>query len=326
MPKVDIVVPCYNYGRFLTTCVRSVLDQSVHDIRVLIIDDASTDDSLAVARKLASDDPRVSIIAHSHNKGHIATYNEGIAWASADYFLLLSADDLLVTDALQRASQIMDENADVVLTYGDCIVWHDDQPFSAVEQKPDYTWKLRDLIHEMCRTAVNFVPTPTAIGRTKVQQEVGGYRSSLPHAGDLEMWLRYAAHGSVAQISAVQAIYRKHNTAMSNSYYKRMLSDYRQRKQAFDSFFDEYRGRLPDSAYLCRIAGQTLAKRMFRSGIGTVRRGHMVDGIQLILAATIIGFQSVRPSALHRSLNIPPSPVNDRRHRSREQTEAHREA
>lgn len=300
MPKVDIVVPCYNYGRFLTACVKSALEQSVRDIRVLIIDDASTDDSLIVAKELARDDPRVSVIAHSQNKGHIETYNEGIAWAAADYFLLLSADDMLVAGALQRATKIMDENADVVLTHGDCIAWRDDRPLPVVEQAHDYTWKRHDLIFEMCGTAVNLVPTPTAIGRTKTQKAVGGYRASLPHAGDLEMWLRYAAHGSVAQISAVQAIYRKHAAAMSNSYYKRMLLDYRQCQQAFDSFFDEYHARLTDSSYLRRVTAQTLAKRMFRNGIGVFRRGHIVEGIQLVRAAAAVGYQSVRVAALRK--------------------------
>ena len=46
MSKVDVIVPCYNYARFLEECVRSVLDQSVKDVRVLIIDDASADESL----------------------------------------------------------------------------------------------------------------------------------------------------------------------------------------------------------------------------------------------------------------------------------------
>ena len=49
MAKVDIVVPCYNYGRFLAACVASVLNQSIADLRVLIIDDASTDNSVSVA-------------------------------------------------------------------------------------------------------------------------------------------------------------------------------------------------------------------------------------------------------------------------------------
>src|ERR1700754_1240130 len=117
MAKVDILVPCYNYGRFLDGCVRSVLDQSVRDVRVLIIDDASSDDSLAAAEKLDDADHRVSVVAHAQNKGHIQTYNEGIDWADSDYFLLLSADDLLVQGALARATAIMDENQDIGLTY-----------------------------------------------------------------------------------------------------------------------------------------------------------------------------------------------------------------
>ena len=100
MAKVDIIVPCYNYGRFLERCVRSVLDQSVRDLRVLIIDDASSDEFMSVAKKLAENDPRVSIIAHPQNRGHIATYNEGLLdWATSDYSLLLSADDVLTPGA-----------------------------------------------------------------------------------------------------------------------------------------------------------------------------------------------------------------------------------
>lgn len=315
MPKVDIVVPCYNYGRFLTACVRSVLDQSVRDLRVLIIDDASTDDSLALANDLARDDGRVSVVTHSQNRGHIATYNEGIAWASGDYFLLLSADDLLVPGALERATRIMDENPGVVLTHGNCITWHDDQPFPALEPKPDYTWKRHDLLQEICKTAVNSVPTPTAIGRTKIQQLIGGYRPSLPHAGDLEMWLRYAAHGSIAQISAVQAIYRKHTTAMSNSYYRRMLSDYQQCQQAFDSFFEEYGDDLPDSAGLRSAARRALAKRTFRSGLGQFRRGQVLEGLQLVRAAAAIGYPSVRRSA-RRNPQQHASDIHDRHHQA----------
>lgn len=285
MAKIDVVVPCYNYARFLKSCVSSVLEQSVRELRVLIIDDDSTDNSLSVARRLAQDDSRVSVFAHSQNKGHIRTYNEGIEWASSDYFLLLSADDLLVAGALERATEVMDRNPDVVLTHGDCIVWHDDHPLPVVEFEQNYTWSRHDLIKEICATAVNSVPTPTAIGRTRVQKEIGGYRASLPHSGDMEMWLRFAANGSVARINAVQAIYRKHSTAMSNAYFAEQRSDYLQRQQAFDSFFDEYDGRLRDSGELRPMARRALANRVFRSGVGLLRRGRVNDGLRLIREA-----------------------------------------
>jgi glycosyltransferase involved in cell wall biosynthesis len=285
MAKIDVLIPCYNYGRFLNSSVGSVLEQSVRDLRVLIIDDASTDDSLSVATKLAKDDPRVGVITHHRNKGHISTYNEGIAWAAADYFLLLSADDLLAAGALERAIEIMDGNPDVVLTHGECIDWHENHPLPVVATKQAYSWSRHDLISEICTTGVNLVATPTAVARTRVQKEVGGYKESLPHSGDMEMWLRFAAHGAVARIDAVQAIYRKHSTAMSNAYFAKMPSDYRQRQQAFDSFIAECGNRLTNSRILRSEAARVMANQAFRNAVGLLRRGHLNEGFQLIWAA-----------------------------------------
>ena len=62
MSRVDVVIPCYNYGRFLAGCVAGVLDdQPGVDVRVLIIDDASQDDSAEVAQKLAAADDRIEV-------------------------------------------------------------------------------------------------------------------------------------------------------------------------------------------------------------------------------------------------------------------------
>jgi glycosyltransferase involved in cell wall biosynthesis len=284
MAKVDVVVPCYNYARFLEGCVRSVLNQSVKDVRVLIIDDASSDDSLLVARKLAQADPRVTVVGHAENIGHIDTYNEGIAWASAEYYLLLSADDLLVPGALERAVEVMDANPDVVLTYGECIQWHDHLPIPDIKPMQDYSWKRHDLLKQLCVTTIS-ISTCTAIARTKTQKTIGGYRASLPHTGDLEMWLRFAANGSVARINAVQGIYRKHSAAMSNAYYAERMRDFEQTKLAFDSFFDEYENSLNNSRSLRIVARRTLARRMFVRGIAFLIRTRLNDGRRLIRAS-----------------------------------------
>lgn len=72
-PTVSVVMPCYRYGHFLPGAVRSVLDQTDVDAEVLIVDDASPDDSGEVAEALAAADPRVRVLRHAENKGHIAT-------------------------------------------------------------------------------------------------------------------------------------------------------------------------------------------------------------------------------------------------------------
>ena len=69
-PTVSVVIPCYRYGRFLPGCVRSVLGQEHVDVRVLIIDDASPDDSAQVAARLAAEDERVEFRRHRVNAGH----------------------------------------------------------------------------------------------------------------------------------------------------------------------------------------------------------------------------------------------------------------
>ena len=119
--SVDVVVPCYRYGHFLRECVESVLNQSGVNVRVLIIDDASPDNTAELSTALVNEDPRVGFIRHRENKGHITTYNEGIEWASADYFLLLSADDYLLPGALSRAAELMDAHPEVGLTFGNVI-------------------------------------------------------------------------------------------------------------------------------------------------------------------------------------------------------------
>ncbi|HMF67269.1 MAG TPA: glycosyltransferase family 2 protein [Phyllobacterium sp.] len=284
MAKVDVVVPCYNYARFLEGCVRSVLNQSVKDVRVLIIDDASSDDSLLVARKLAQADPRVTVVGHAENMGHIDTYNEGIAWASAEYCLLLSADDLLVPGALERAVEVMDANPDVVLTHGECIQWHDHLPIPDIDPVQNHAWERHDLLKQLCATAKN-IWTPTVIARTKTQKIIGGYSSSLPHTGDLEMWLRFAANGSVAYVNAVQAIYRTHSAQMSNAYSTGRMRDFWETKLAFDSFFDEYENSLENSRVLRIVARRALARRIFVSGVELLVRMRLNDGLRLIRAS-----------------------------------------
>jgi glycosyltransferase involved in cell wall biosynthesis len=281
MTKVDVVVPCYNYGSFLETCVRSVLDQSISDVRVLIIDDASSDNSVSKANDLARSDCRVSVISHSKNCGHIATYNEGIAWASADYFLLLSADDLLVPGALQRATRIMDEHPDIVLTHGKHIIWQDNLPVPKVPPEPSYRWTRHNLILETCDTGYNLVATAGAIARTRVQKAIGGYRPYLPHSGDLEMWLRFCSQGVVARIDAVQCIYRKHSSNMSIEYQRSKLPDYQQRKAAFDSFFEQNGNSIPGSKALREKANRAIAEQAYWTGVGQLLRGNTSSSRQL---------------------------------------------
>lgn len=229
MPTFDVVVPCYNYARYLEHCVRSVLDQEGADVRVLIIDDCSSDDSPVVGRRLASEDSRVEFRRHEQNKGHIATYNEGlIGWAKADYCLLMSADDALAPGAFNRALKLFETSPDVGLVFGKARIITREGAFEFPPGN-DFTsaqiMRGDDFLKYCSELCGNPVPTPTAIVRTVLQQRLGGYRGDLPHTGDLEMWMRFAKHGSVGFVRSVQGEYRRHASNMSRQYYKQVLGD-----------------------------------------------------------------------------------------------------
>jgi glycosyltransferase involved in cell wall biosynthesis len=235
MATIDVIVPCYNYGLFLRECVTSVLAQSFQSVRVLIIDDASTDATPVVARQLVLEDSRVSFIRHAENKGHIATYNEGLAWASADYMLLLSADDYLLPGALARAAALMDAHPEAGFTFGRYISLYPGDPSPVLPKDHRHEgWRLlAGLEFVALNGARNDVATATAVVRTSLQKQIGGYSPDLPHAGDMEMWLRFALHGPVGFIETEQAVYRRHERNMSHATNGR-LRDLQQRKAALD--------------------------------------------------------------------------------------------
>lgn len=270
MPSIDVIVPCYNYGRFLRSCIDSVLGQFGFEIRVLIIDDASTDESLAVARSLAAEDSRIQVLAHEKNRGHIATYNEGIDWLIADYMLLLSSDDMLAPGAFARAITMMEADRTIGFVHGTAIrfaVEADIEPAADQMTRADAAAPTVEagltFIRRLCALPTNTVETATAIVRTGLQKRVGGYRPELPHTGDMEMWLRLAAQAKVGFVPTVQAFTRIHAKNMRHSYSaNRDLEDFRQRRLAFQMFFATDGRNLSERIELEARAYRSLAEQI----------------------------------------------------------------
>lgn len=254
MSTVDIIVPCYGYARFLSQCIESVLTQCAANDRILIIDDASPDNTGYIANHLASEHRNISVVRHAENRGHIATYNEGLSWAKADYVALLSADDYLLPGALHRVSSFMDAHPEVTFTFGKAV-----DLTGTVKQVNTLANRAVDHVVANCSSSilegddffrliewarsVNIVRSPTVVVRTDIQHRVGGYRPELPHSGDLEMWLRLATYGQVGVLAAYQAVYRLHNDNMQCAYYgSGFLPDLEQRRAALDSIFNNTLG------------------------------------------------------------------------------------
>lgn len=286
MSAVDVVVPCYNYGRYLKGCVDGVLSQRDVDVRVLIIDDASTDDTPAVGEALAREDLRVLFRRHQQNLGHIKTFNEGILdWASAPYTLLLSADDALTAGSLARSTRVLDDHPEVGMVYGIALVIEDDSEKTHSIDAVVPTHQIisgQYFLRQACERG-NPAASPTVVVRTSLQQRLGGHRAYLPHSCDMEMWMRFATQGSVGIIGDIQAYYRQHGANMNLQYCNRTLADSRQRMDASRDVFEKWGAAFPAFGTWMNLQRRRLCDDAYWSAGQALQDGDQ-QGVALCLA------------------------------------------
>jgi hypothetical protein len=285
---VTVVIPCYNYGRFLPSIVASALVQTDVDARVIIVDDASPDGSGEVARQLAAADPnRVSAILHAENRGHIQTYNDGLAAVQTEYATLVSADDLVAPGALGRATRLMDRFPDVGLVYGYASVFSDD-PVPRHRPLPETwsVWNGTDWIEWAASRGRNLIVSPEVVMRTTAIREIGGYNPLLPHSGDLEYWLRTAARWNIGRVNGrPQAFYRMHGQNMHLTQFATMAVDMRHRLTAFEVVTGaELAPLLPEPERLIERARQAIARQARVLATRELDRGALLAEVQPLLA------------------------------------------
>jgi glycosyltransferase involved in cell wall biosynthesis len=304
--SVSVLVPCYKYGHFLEEAVSSVLDDQMGaDVRVLIIDDASPDDSAEVARKIAARDARVDVIVHTTNKGNIATFNEGLLdWADGDYCALVSADDRLTPGALLRARDLLDAHPSVGFVYGRPLWVADGEPppTARVRVRGWSVWPGTSWLERLFRQGENPITSPEVVMRTTALRRVGGFDARLPHAADMELWMRLAANADVGFIRGVdQAYYRLHQQNMRKGYSR--LMDLRERRLVYETVLDRYGETLPDSKGLSDMAHRQLAREALWdagrvTGRGEVEAAHVDE----LMAFALDCWPEVSRQPLYRTL------------------------
>lgn len=274
LPTITVAVPCYNYGHYLPTCIDSILQQDGVIVDIVIVDDGSTDGSDVVVREMAERYDNVRAIFHQPNAGHIQTFTDGVAAATGEYVLLISADDCLAPGALQRAVAVMEQHPEVGLVYGRVDVFDQVPPplEDPIPAEHVTIWDGWDWIAERCNTAANPTYSPEVVLRTSVQHAIGGYDPECGYTSDFNMWLRAAAVAGVARIDGpVLAHYRVHGDNMSRTMFK---SDYAQidhRMRAIDRFFATVPHLDAHHVELQRRAGTAIARAAVNEAIRQVR-------------------------------------------------------
>lgn len=211
-PAVSVIIPAYNYARFLPQAIESVITQTLRDFELIIVDDGSTDDTAAVARKYLSD-LRVRYICQE-NRGLSAARNTGIRQARGEYIALLDADDVWLPLKLEKQLLLFEKAEDVVLVY--CMVDFIDE---SGDMLPHISWP-----HKKDASYKDLMYMPWVVGsgssvviKKAIFNESGLFDESLTSVEDTNMWIRILRYRKSAYVDEILVKIRKHRQSMQSN-------------------------------------------------------------------------------------------------------------
>ncbi|MEM6457220.1 MAG: glycosyltransferase, partial [Acidobacteriota bacterium] len=215
-PTVGVFIPSYNAARFVARAIRSVLAQTYAQLELVVLDDASTDDTADVVAPFL-DDPRVRYVRHPANLGMARNWNAGIASLATPLICKLDADDWYEPNFLAAAVDALEARPDAAFAFGGLrwVVAPDGDPDAAdvrvTEMRPyRRAWCVdgRQLRRNLARQCLIYGPT-VCVRRWAYEQH-GDFLETLRIHCDWEMWMRLSAHHPVAYLDATVASALRH--------------------------------------------------------------------------------------------------------------------
>ena len=207
-PRVSVIMPVYNAAPYLARAVESVLAQSFGDFEFLIHDDGSTDDSLKILHDYAAKDARM-IVTTGANEGLAATLNRVIGTARAPLLARMDADDICLPDRFEKQVAYLDANPDCAVL-GGCETTIDAAGYRIADVRVPRTHEEIDANN--LRGIVS-ISHPTVMMRRDAVRHCGGYDPELVPTEDLDLWLRVAETGRLANLPDIVLEYRIHGAA-----------------------------------------------------------------------------------------------------------------
>ena len=205
MPKVSVIIPCYNLGAYLDDAVVSVLQQTYKDFEIIIVNDGSTDPE--TVKLLASYDKPKTRVIHTSNQGVSSARNTGIREACGMYILPLDADDKIGSDYLELAVNVLETRHEVAIVYCERVLFGERE---GVDSLPDYD--PRALLVDNCIY-------PAALFRKDDWKTVGGYSEKMVYGWeDWDFWISLSElNKQVVKIPEPMFFYRVRSSSRDHS-------------------------------------------------------------------------------------------------------------
>lgn len=201
MASISIVIPSFQHAQFIEETLRSVLDQQVNSIEVLVQDGGSTDGTVEILQRYCD---RVRWVS-AKDGGQSAAINEGLRKTSGEVVCYLNSDDLLSPGSLEKVSAFFEANPEVDMIYGNAdFIDQDGQPMGSYPTEP---WDYSRLLSNC------FISQPACFWRRRVHDRCGYFNEALHFSMDYDFWLRVGKESKVAYLPETLAIARRHTDA-----------------------------------------------------------------------------------------------------------------
>lgn len=215
-PKVSVVLPAYNAAPFLASSIGSALEQTMPDFELLVLDNASTDDTPEVVARFT--DPRIRYVRNPENRGFAGNVKLGFELARGKYVTLLGADDLFEPTFLERTSSFLDAHEDVGLVHTDAI-WIDGEGRAFGESAAG--WPKLSSSREAFLNCYRhgFCTSALLMRRERVVEPVWSIEESWGQGADLPLFLWLCVTSRVGYIHTPLVYYRHHEDNLSTGAY-----------------------------------------------------------------------------------------------------------
>ena len=196
LPLVTIITPTYNCEKYIRQTIESVLDNGYKNIEYILIDDDSTDKTTDIIGRY-----KLPMLTNESNKGEQSTVNKGLKWVSGKYFMIVNADDPLLTGAIAALVHFMEEYSDELCAYPDWQSINEDGSIKRHIKSRDYDF-IYMVKHHTC------LPSVGCMFRSNIIKDIGYRDTSFQWLGDFDYWLRIGLVGTMLHVPYPLATWR----------------------------------------------------------------------------------------------------------------------